>query len=733
VNVTGMRLYSSAVSGIRQPEKLLDSSDRLVFIFPILIANKTSATTSMPLETILRDFISITFLKELFVQNTISIIKMANEIQPLADDRDDLFNANSTHNKVANSMNTASGQVQINQSGLTFLPSFGDPKHPDYKISPQHAGSIQQKIREKTAIITRHIKTDPKLAPLRPVVEMITLGNLIDVPVIVGTKIQQLDTLTLLHILMVSISLKKPIYENGKDNLDEICLKLENLKTEDYWKLLNELLPKEKEPEHKMRERMTEFIDRHSSLKTIKTTTTKVATKIFSPIKSISTKADNYTNSDPEYSRSFDILNTIKSKLNETKLFLRFSLDERLLKSQYGIKTSSERSHISEMVNIKISPHLDKMLMLTISNFSRSLESTGSIPLHSLFNILYPIQSGSFGLPPEDLSFTKLKADIFDDDLLTTIEKLTTQNIGSALIHSLSSSTPDTTKLKMFKNLSGIDLSDDLNKMNSLFQEMDLSSRNFSWQHFEIFNTNLDKISSNCNGSNVKFEKIIGELSPEIRSILQSIKAHISDSLRTFFNKITEQYTPDIQPRILFVGNAQKIDGEDFSRFNSNVENVRTQMIPANVDYLTNIFYFLFLYQFQHTLFNIVRATDIELETTTNDVTTWPNFTLVLPVEIVVALHAALMSKTWDTILRTADNKLLTNEEIGKKTILAPNDTYIKGVVKYVGRLLNIPNLIVVDSKKNDIYYKLMCNSSINKTKITTLETFVKSNLDIQF
>jgi hypothetical protein len=731
VNVTGMRLYSSAMSGIRQPEKLLDSSDRLVFIFPILIANKTTAATSIPLEIILRDFISITFLKELFIQNTISIIKMANEIQPLSDDRDDLFNANSTHTKVANSMNTASGQVQINQSGLTFLPSFGDQKHPDYKISPYHAQSVQQKIREKTAIITKHIKVDPKLAPLRPVVEIITLGNLIDVPVIVGTKCQQLDTLTLLHILMASISLKKPLYENGRDNLDEICLELEKLNPEKYWKLLNNLLPGKDPEKHQMREWMSEYINSHSSLKSIKNTTTKV----FKPITNAVASIEKSNAADPNYLKAFDILNIIKSKLNETKLFLRFSLDERLLKSQYGIDTSSDVSHRTDMLDMKLSPEFKNLLALTTSNFSRSLENIGMILLHSLFNILYPVQSGNFGLPPENLSFTKLKADTIDDDLLVNIDKIVQEQIGGYLKQSLGKDTQkDTqTKLKLLKNLAGIDLTELLNEMNSTFQRIDLSSRVFSWNDFETFNTVLDKKSSECNAMNIKFENLAGVLSSEIKNELIKIRAQIFDALTSFFYKLTEQYSEDIKPKILFVGNAVRSENEDFSRFSSDTETIRTKMIPENINYLTNVFYFLFLYQFQHTLFNVVRATDIELETATNDVTTWPNFTLVLPVEIVVALHAALMSKTWDTVLRTSDDKILTNEEIGKKNIIAPNDNYIKGIVKYVGKLLNIPNFIVVDSKKNDIYYKLMCNSSINKTKLTTLETFVKSNLDTQF
>jgi len=129
---------------------------------------------------------------------------------------------------------------------------------------------------------------------------------------------------------------------------------------------------------------------------------------------------------------------------------------------------------------------------------------------------------------------------------------------------------------------------------------------------------------------------------------------------------------------------------------------------------------------------------DVDLETVSTEVTAWPNYTLVLPVEIVTALHAAIMGKSWKHMLsggqigqdldKTA--KPMTKEQVSTSGISDVNDTYVKSVVKFVSNRLQVPNLIVVDSKRNEIYYKLMNQTDVNKTKLQTITTFVQSKLD---
>jgi len=119
-------------------------------------------------------------------------------------------------------------------------------------------------------------------------------------------------------------------------------------------------------------------------------------------------------------------------------------------------------------------------------------------------------------------------------------------------------------------------------------------------------------------------------------------------------------------------------------------------------------------------------------------VTAWPNYTLVLPVEIIMALHAAIMGKSWKHMLSGGQvgqnlNKMstpMTKEQVSTSGMVNVSDTYVKNIVKFISSRLQVPNLIVVDSKKNEIYYKLMNQSDVNKTKLQTIITFIQSKLD---
>ena len=118
-----------------------------------------------------------------------------------------------------------------------------------------------------------------------------------------------------------------------------------------------------------------------------------------------------------------------------------------------------------------------------------------------------------------------------------------------------------------------------------------------------------------------------------------------------------------------------------------------------------------------------------------NEVTSWPNYTLVLPVEIVVALHAAIMGKSWKHMLSGGqigrslqpNSTPLTKEQVNMPDVSA---TYIKSIVKFIANRLNVPNLIVVDSKRGEVHYQLMNQTDVNKSRIQTLATFVQSKVD---
>ena len=124
------------------------------------------------------------------------------------------------------------------------------------------------------------------------------------------------------------------------------------------------------------------------------------------------------------------------------------------------------------------------------------------------------------------------------------------------------------------------------------------------------------------------------------------------------------------------------------------------------------------MYQLQVAMCTLVQEIEIHIETAKNNVLDFPNYTLVIPVETIVGIANAIGSKGWKNYL---------SREETTQFISSVNDNYTKGIIKFLTKKLDIPNMIVIDDKRKEIYYKMMYNSRILKTKINTIETFIKT------
>ena len=127
----------------------------------------------------------------------------------------------------------------------------------------------------------------------------------------------------------------------------------------------------------------------------------------------------------------------------------------------------------------------------------------------------------------------------------------------------------------------------------------------------------------------------------------------------------------------------------------------------------------VFLLVFRVNLCEYVQVADIEFSAAKADVIDLPNYCLVLPLEIVQALM----------VLYTKRN--LTQAVLSSGSGFNPlNSSYIKGLVKTFRIQLGIPNLMVVDRKKNELYYSFRYLGNIaEKLKMQAVETFVKHHI----
>jgi hypothetical protein len=145
---------------------------------------------------------------------------------------------------------------------------------------------------------------------------------------------------------------------------------------------------------------------------------------------------------------------------------------------------------------------------------------------------------------------------------------------------------------------------------------------------------------------------------------------------------------------------------------------VNDNILSASVSYI----YFLFMWQLQVSLCEFVEVVHTHLEVATESVLDFPNYVFVIPVEICIAIANAIVARSWKDITH--------NPGEGRQLAKALNDNYVKEIVKYISKKIKVPNLIVIDSKRGDVYYKMMYNSKPQKVKLKSLQTYIDTIKD---
>jgi len=725
VNITGYGQYSKQVAGIRDPNKIMNQQHKLIFIYPMLFADRIKVPN---LETLLRDFISVTFLSDLFVQNTLNVIGIANQIRPLWDENKQLIDPTTA---IIRSL----GNSEV-QGAYTSTPVM-----PNYPVSPEHATILQQKINQKTAYIQQLLKTDPKFSKLRPFIEIITLGNMIEVPVIVGTTSYPTDTLSLMYVLIAAIGLNRKL--NNKQDVDAIFRELETMNESKYWNLLNNLIQSPTE-----RADIADWF-RDKAFKVTKSISGwRNVPTISGAAENLATRLQKRIMNPPKLNQANELLSPLfinQTNLAQTKLYFQFVLDPDFAKRRFGIDASDEDTKLVDLSSAKLQGELANIQRFIRSNFSEVIGTIGVILLRSIINIIT--------VSPTSVDFSKLKKEHIDADMVNNIDD-DLNEVLKAIDHGLkgSSSEESRNKIKILKSLCQIDTSNYISEFSKLIATHSIHSDDFNMDIYKNFLSTFDSIVSSCSTLSAKIENEVKFLtSDNEKSILLNrlniIQQDISESLLDFF-----------QPYQQEVANAS---GTDYVRIaditNVSYTDIANKMIPKFRTGLADIFYFLLLAQLQTSLCKFVLTADVDLETTSNEVTSWPNYILVLPVEIVLALHAAMMGVSWKHMLQGGEygrpvrksnevirdtgtgtqvtiqrNKPLTHEQISTKSIYNVNEQYVKGIIKVISQRIGVPNLIVVDSRRGHIYYKLMNQTDINRTNISTIDTFIRSKLNRQ-
>lgn len=740
MNLTGANLYSRAASGLRQPgSKLLDQQFKLVFLYPMLFDNMLHGKTS---ET-LRSFLSVSMLKEIFVSNALNIVATASKDHPLIDERGKAFDVQKMVNasiasRGSNRWSYDRSEGEITSSGPRF---------------PVDSADMQRKINEKTAMIKKYLANEPRMKKLNAFVEIITLDNMIDVPVIVGTKDYQINTLTLSFVLATALALKKPL--NSWTNAQFVFRVIENTKEDDAWQIFKSLVDKK---QSSTSDRLINYLK--TSMPTIASKLDRFRGSLLEPMSRFikgkkkaepkirdMIKRPKYDD-DPEVMRhqdldpdkmdpfvgskggqydprqrfepgsEFAILNVAKGKenLNQAKLFFKFMLDDDLLRNQFGLDR-----YPGQMKSgfTRISNHTQAVLAQSHQDFMSYMDSNVHYIMTQAFWSIHPWES--------DINYSQVKSGPIDTYLFNNVGEVY-EEFGEALRNTFSGESPSSEKLeravKRINQICDKNLEKVYSRIGELSRQMRhspsriLSSR-FNVDQFQQFYENFDDVVGAFSKINENLRIQIKDSFTGSTRIFKMIEDIIDHALTAMLDAYSEKYTSVGNDRFsnISVRKNLKPDPDDNSQM---IPMLADDDIPTYLNEIKSGLHIIISAHFYATMLSslcsFMEHIDVEIETVSNDALELPNYTLVIPVETVAMLHAAAVSKSWRDMV-SGGNTQNTNL----------TDNYIKGIVKYVNKILEIPNLVVVDTKKSSVYYKFQYMSQVNKTNMRTFDTYVRN------
>ena len=686
MNISGNQQYSKATVGLRQAQKILDQQFKLLFIYPMLCDQSL-----IKYQNLIRDFITVSMGKELFISNSLNMVTMASAITPLIDEQGNIIQLKNEYKGVA-ADNTTNQNLFF-----SLLPDDTQGNQQQSKFE------VEQQVKNKTAKIKQLIKIDPSYSQFRPYLEMITLNNFIDVPVIIGTKILSINSIVLLLVLTVSVASKGKYKLNNPTSISEIFKIIKAVGTDNFHTLLNRLVLIPPDPWW--------------------TRMKKVFFNMINLPKADNKQVFNVEKHTQQYEKlpirnTSEILKIVQTDLQKSEVFFKLMTDPKMLESQIGLKLSS--GQLSETF-MKIDPEINKVFNNAISQFL-NLWSLYGVPVFKTFVLLLmpisvPISVSKLMLTIEQGDSSESSIGLNEGVLsgLQEIFEIVKTEVNNVIQKDAEKSDVILKNMKSFCTKS-------LDKNTKLIidaysdtADNSLVSPSFSVDDYVSFEKSL---SSSVHKSTSSLHEIIRNLNVILPK--ETIKTILSKTSNLFQNVVN-------QVAIYLSSNNYKYTDSKLHQVLNNKADL-DKFVDANINDIINYMNFLLFYTIQIALCNYVEEVKVTVTTTKHDVLDPNNYTLIIPLETIVGLANAYAAKSFKslTVYNKNKNKYDVADKIDATQLIQHiNNNYIQGIIKYMQKMLDIPNLIVIDEQKQEVYYQLMYQSKLMKMRLSSLSTFI--------
>lgn len=205
-------------------------NNELVFVYPIIIDERLENNW----RNLVRDFVALQFINQIKISNIINIKSKAQEERVF---KNYISPAEIMANTLAaGNQNDAFYRYQTAYTNIRYFQAELNQREQSSQLHPK---DIEEKLRQKYEFIKTQLKSDPRYSDLSPVFDLVTVEhNLIEIPLILGTKIFKVSGSGLYWILFLSLACNLPL--NNSNNINNISQYINYIPKERFLELLND-------------------------------------------------------------------------------------------------------------------------------------------------------------------------------------------------------------------------------------------------------------------------------------------------------------------------------------------------------------------------------------------------------------------------------------------------------------------------------------------------------------
>ena len=714
-------------SVVKHPSSYIAQDKKLVFTYPMLIDESLVKYTNT-----LRDFFSIVFVGEIKIANILNVI--STTLESPGTNNNDLTPAEILHNSINNVAIPHRSQFNLNEYSQTSLR---------YQLN--------EFINQQTKVISKYITSNPRYKKLRPAISTISVMGtpIVNIPLIVGTQAYYTHTSTLYWLLLIAMVFN--IELDTPTNLNKIVKYFKSFNKDQYEYLLFT---------DEGRQRLIDNSNYSSSYsRSTPTLTSRILDKTTDKVSDLASQVaqsqkfqhvsglarqvaqnENLRNTSkrvlnkinpnaeelPYQSTISNMMDAVFNDVNKTIIFFNIVLNANKWDRYNGVQTHN--TSLSTAVE-RISPLYASNIQAAKSLYHAFIANEVVMLLDSYVNLFKPQVASSQALISK-LIDTGLDID-FNDIGETIIGEIQAAN---------NSQRPNSSSAEsILERLTN--MCESLTKYNAtkLTRQISTHELKTSYQTLEEvvnFHNSLETSANALYQIAVSLVDGLDNILSDVKPVFETIYKNIKRSFHNFFftedpdfGRILEPLTQNRHVHWNLV-NGYPAPNPNANPTQNEVQlyNNLEQAADEATVILANITYFFFVYSFISFLCKSIDNIELEFEAVKRDATDWPNYCMVIPYDLASGLYAVAHSANFKSILKDEHQLKSLREKYHNWNI---SETQIKRLIDHICVRLKVPNLMVVDDKKDALYYKFMFMEKTEYIRFSTVNTYINTQHDI--